>query len=217
MPVFSKGKVNILFLHIPKSAGSTIEKIADDFGWEESFSIRGKSLKEIRYCKASLQHLHVQPLESILEFEQFDSIFTVVRNPFSRFKSEYYWQRTQGITELSVDDWVSDTFEKYLGNSYIYDNHIRPQVEFIPRSPHQPQVFKLEEGGVERAKKLFLGFSNESENRNSWAKWLTSLFTPDRQEKRSLKYPEIEAKFERHYDRIVEFYKQDYSTLSYKI
>lgn len=217
MPVFSKDKINILFLHIPKSAGSTIEKIADDLGWEESFSIRGKPLKKIKYCKASLQHLHVQPLESILDFEHFDSIFTVVRNPFSRFKSEYYWQRNQGITELSVDDWVSDTFEKYQANSYIYDNHIRPQVEFIPSSTHQPQVFKLEEGGVERAKKLFLGLSSDSESRSSWAKRFTSRFATDRQEKRSSKDREIEDKFERHYDQVVKFYKQDYSTLFYKI
>lgn len=216
MPVFSKGKVNILFLHIPKSAGSTIEKIADDLGWEESFSIRGKSLKEIRYCKASLQHLHAKPLESILNFQQFDSIFTVVRNPFSRFKSEYYWQRSQRITELSVDDWVFDTFERYWKDSYVYDNHIRPQVEFLPSSA-QFEVFKLEERGVERAKELFCDYFNESRNVNSWVGRLRLLFTPERQEKRSMKDPEIEASFESHYERIVDFYKQDYSKLSYKI
>lgn len=216
MPIFSKGKINILFLHIPKSAGSTIEKIGADLGWKESFSIRGKSIEELKCCKASLQHLHAKPLATILNFDQFDSIFTIVRNPFSRFKSEYYWQRSQGITELSVDDWVLDTFERYLGNSYIYDNHIRPQVEFLP-SGVQVKIFKLEEGGVEKAKEEFWNLSSEPRNVNSWVRRLTSLFTPERQEKRSLKDPEIEAHFDCHYERIVEFYKQDYSTLSYKI
>lgn len=216
MPVFSKGKSNILFLHIPKSAGSTIEKIGADLGWEESFSIRGRSLEEIKYCKASLQHLHAKPLESILDLDHFDSIFTIVREPFSRFKSEYYWQQSQGITELSVDDWVPDTFEKYERNSYVYDNHIRPQVEFLPNSA-QLQVFKLEEGGVEDAKKIFLSLSKESRDVRSWAKRLTSLFTPERQEKQSVKDPDIEARFVLHYERIVEFYKQDYSTFGYKI
>lgn len=216
MPIFSKGKVNLLFLHIPKSAGSTVERIAGDLGWEESFSIHGKSLEEIKYCKASLQHLHVKPLESILYFEQFDSIFTIVRNPFSRFKSEYYWQRYQGITALSVDDWVFETFEKYLKNSYIYDNHIRPQVEFIPESPRF-QAFKLEEGGVDSVRELFLNFANQPISRKLYANWLPSLFRQNRQEKRSLKVPEIEERFNRHYDRIVEFYNQDYSALAYKI
>jgi len=216
VPVFSKGKSNIFFLHIPKSAGSTIEKIGVDLGWKESFSIRGKSLEEIKYYKASLQHLHAKPLESIFNFEQFDSIFTVVREPFSRFKSEYYWQKSQGITELSVDDWVLDTFEKYGHNSYLYDNHIRPQVEFLLHGT-QLQVFKLEAGGVESAKKIFSDLSEEPLNVNSRAKRLTSVFAPQRKEKRSVKDPEIETKFTRHYERIVEFYKEDYSAFSYKI
>lgn len=216
MPVFSKGKSNILFLHIPKSAGSTIEKIGSDLGWKESFSIRGKSLEEIKYFKASLQHLHAKPLESIFNLDQFDSIFTIVREPFSRFKSEYYWQRSQGITELPVDDWVLDTFEKYGRNGYVYDNHIRPQIEFLINGA-QFQVFKLEDGGVESAKKIFLNLSEEPENIKPWAKRLTSIFTSERKEKRSVKDPEIEASFAKHYERIVKFYKEDYSTFSYEI
>ena len=216
MPIFSKANINILFIHIPKSAGSTIEKIGSDMGWKESFSVRGKSLKEIRYCKASLQHLHAKPLESILNLEQFDSIFTIVRNPFARFKSEYYWQRSQEITDLCVDDWIIDTFEKYRGNSYIYDNHIRPQVEFIPTGTNL-EIFKLEDGGVEKAKEILYGLSKESANINSWVKRLTYFFTPERREKRSLKDPSIEARFAQNYDRIVEFYHQDYLKFSYEI
>lgn len=216
MPIFSKGKKNVLFIHIPKSAGSTIEKIGADLGWSESFSVRGKSLEDIRYYKASLQHLHAQPLESLFNLEDFDSIFTIVRNPFSRFKSEYYWQRSQRITELDIDDWVFDTFEKYSKNNHIYDNHIRPQVEFIP-SGVQVQIFKLEESAVESAQNVFLSLSKGSRCVKSRAKQLVSSFKPDTREKKSVKDPEIEARFKLHYERIVEFYKKDYLEFSYKI
>lgn len=213
MPVFSKGDKNILFLHIPKSAGSTIEKMGAELGWSESFSIRGKALREIRYCKASLQHLHAEPLELLLNMDEFDSIFTVVRNPFSRLKSEYYWQRAQRITDLGVDEWIADTFEKYSSNSYVYDNHIRPQVEFLPTAGNL-QVFKLEEDGVAKAKEVFLSLSPEKSR--SWAQKFTSLFAKKPQEKRSQKDPAIETIFSQHYEKIVKFYQDDYSVFSYK-
>ncbi|MGF2684930.1 sulfotransferase family 2 domain-containing protein [Marinobacter sp. DUT-3] len=216
MPVFSKGEMNILFVHIPKSAGSSIERIGSDLGWEESFSVRGKALKNLEYYKATLQHLHVEPLELLLNFDNFDAIFTVVRNPFYRFKSEYYWQRAQGITDLGVGEWICDTFEKYSRNQYVYDNHIRPQVDFL--SDHEKfQVFKLEEGGVDKAREVFLYLSSAQAPKNFWEKYVRPKLMLERQEKRSVKDPEVEAMFAEHYDKIVEFYKEDFSAFSYKI
>ena len=212
MPIFSKDNKNILFIHVPKSAGSSIEKIGSDLGWSESFSVRGKALKDLEYYKASLQHLHAESLELLLNLDKFDSIFTVVRNPFSRFKSEYYWQRSQRITNLDVDEWISDTLEKYSKDHYIYDNHIRPQVEFLPDHDNL-KVFKLEESGVERAKDIFLSFS--SGGGKSWKKLFFSKSIPYRQEKRSVKDPDIEVKFLDFYKEIVDFYEEDFLAFSY--
>lgn len=215
MPIFSKDNKTILFLHIPKAAGSSVENIGSSLGWRESFSIRGKTLEDLKYFKASLQHLHAEPLEILLNFDEFDSIFTVVRNPFARFKSEYYWQRAQRITDLGVDEWIAETFEKYCHNSYIYDNHIRPQVEFLPDSK-KLQVFKLEEGGVEEARKIFLNFSHQPGKIRSLLRRVTAHLAKEKQGKRSMKNPEIETKFAGYYDRIVEFYQKDYRAFSYK-
>jgi hypothetical protein len=216
VPVFSKDEKYILFIHIPKSAGSSIERTGTELRWNESFSIRGRALKDLKYCKATLQHLHAEPLELLLNLDEFDSIFTVVRNPFSRLKSEYYWQRSQNITNIGVDEWIVGTFERYPKNRYLYDNHIRPQVEFLP-DHEKLQVFKLEEGGVEKAKDIFLSLSPAPKKIKSWAKRLLTGFANERQEKRSEKDPEIEAKFAEHYEKIVEFYKEDYSAFSYKV
>ncbi len=47
-------------------------------------------------------------------------------------------------------------------------------------------------------------------------KQIVSRFLPERQEKRSEKDPEIEAKFAEHYEEIVDFYKKDFSAFSYE-
>lgn len=215
MPIFSKNNKTILFIHIPKSAGSSIERIGRETGWIESFSIKGKALKEVSYCKATFQHLHADVLSVLFDFEAFDSIFTVVRNPFSRFKSEYYWQRSQGITNLEVDEWVNETFNKYSNNPYIYDNHIRPQVEFVP-DYKKVEVFKLEEEGVQKAQDIFQRLSPEVSKYNSWKKKFRSNLTKYKHEKRSVKNLDVEAKFQDHYEKIANFYKADFVAFSYE-
>ncbi|MCL7945112.1 sulfotransferase family 2 domain-containing protein [Marinobacter sp. ATCH36] len=216
MPIFSKDEMNILFIHIPKSAGSSIERIGSDFGWRESFSVRGESLQNLEHYKATLQHLHAEPLESLLNPDKFDAIFTIVRNPFSRLKSEYYWQRSQRITDLSVTEWINDTFERYSKNHYLYDNHIRPQTEFLLDNERM-KVFKLEDNGIDKAKKLFIDLSYIRGQSNFVKRKFFSRLLPERQEKRSVKDRDIETEFNKHYNEVVDFYKEDFSFFSYDI
>lgn len=210
MPIFSKNRKNVLFIHIPKSSGSSISSLANDLGWQESFSIRGKSLDEIKFYKSSLQHLHAKALSEIFDFNAFDTIFTVVRHPFLRFKSEYYWQRSQGITNLNVDDWVKDTFEKYYTNPYIYDNHIRPQIEFIPNNCNI-KVIKIENNALNEVKDTLLELEDSFENKIPYLN-----LNHNRHDKKSLKDKNIEDAFEKHYNRIVAFYKDDLLAFSYE-
>lgn len=214
MPVFSNSNKNILFIHIPKTAGSSIEKIGKDLGWVESFSVRGRSLNDLKFYKSTPQHLHAKPLELIFNLDQFDSIFTVVRNPFNRLKSEYYWQYSQKITDLDVDEWVPATLDQYLYNAHIYDNHIRPQVEFLPKSK-KVEVLKLEEGGVELAKNIFLSLSPEVPTLGLWKSKFLSKSIPKVHIKRSAKDPSIEDKFKKHYNMIFNFYEKDFNSFSY--
>lgn len=216
MPIFLKNDKVVFFIHIPKSAGSAVERIARDLGWAEEFSIRKKSLNDIKYCKSSFQHLHAEVLDLIFKFEEMDSVFTIVRDPFSRLKSEYYWQARQGITNLNVKDWICDTFDKYESNNYVYDNHIRPQVEFLP-SGSNIKVFKLEEGGVLKAKNELLRVDPYYNRyleifRNIWFKIVNS-----ENDKVSTKEQKIEDEFMSYKDIIFKFYKNDYLAFSYDI
>ncbi|MGX9365641.1 sulfotransferase family 2 domain-containing protein [Desulfoplanes sp. PS50] len=214
MPVFSKNNKNILFIHIPKSAGSSIEQFGVDSGWIESFSVQGKSLRELKFYKCTPQHLHNEPLQYIFNLHEFDSIFTVVRNPFSRLKSEYYWQYSKKITALDVDEWVAHTFDQYEHNSYCHDNHIRPQVEFIPTCK-KVEIFKLEEGGVQKAENVFLRLSEKSSKFTSWKNRYFSKPIQSTHKKASIKDTRIESTFNKHYNRIIEFYRKDFDYFAY--
>jgi len=145
MPIFTKNKKNILFIHIPKCAGSSIEDAFKKNGYSISYLDRsGKTtLNHLREC--SPQHMDSKQLESIFNLSKFDEIFTIVREPIARLKSEIGMrlrERYNG-TEQQTDTWIKDTLLKYNANNYIFDNHIKPQSEFIVAGT---DVFKFEDG-----------------------------------------------------------------------
>jgi len=148
VPVFSKDNKKILFIHIPKAGGSTIENIFLKSGYAMEYHDHGKkkknSLNSVRKC--SPQHMHRDLINEIFIEESFDLIFTIIRNPINRFRSElaFRFKDSENIKEDQISKWVRRTLKKvYPRDNYIYDNHIRPQNEFIMKSS---KVFKLEDG-----------------------------------------------------------------------
>jgi len=211
MPVFTHDNNSILYIHIPKSGGSNIEYIASQNGWEESLSVRGKPLNQIKHYRSSPQHFHEGLLSEIFNFDEFDLVFTVVRNPFQRLKSEYYWQKTQGITSENPTAWIARVFEEYSANKYIYDNHIRPQTEFIPKSKNS-KVFKLEEGAMDSVKSIFY----RRNRRYSLVPFFNSHLHKN-VGKKSIKENAVEKEFEVNKKFIFEFYKEDFEILEYEL
>lgn len=149
MPVFSSDEFKILFIHVPKTGGSTIEH----FFYKSEFKVLYRdpssallnkgSLNRIRKC--SPQHMHAEMLTTVFDIDKFDYVFTLVRDPISRFKSEYAMRNSQNfdVSPEAVYQWLQTTLLHYNSNQFIYDNHIRPQAEFIVPGTH---VFKLEDG-----------------------------------------------------------------------
>lgn len=215
MPIFSKENKHILFIHIPKTAGSSIEKLANRLGWVEYLSIRGKSLDELKHFKASLQHLDAQQLSTLLNFHEFDLIFTVVRHPFSRLKSEYYWQKTQKITELPAKHWIDHVFYEYKKNQFCYDNHIRPQIDFIPQHT-ETTILKLEQNAISKAQELFNNILNPKNMSFRTERAIKSIITGNKKDKASNKTAEIETTFFEYYDKIIDFYQEDMKHFDYE-
>lgn len=132
MPVFRKDSKKILFVHIPKTGGSSIEAMMKRSGWECGFH----RVQPPGFLKITPQHYHGELLQTIFDINKFDFCFSVVRDPVSRFISEYKYRNkhkynSQLTTQIDINKWAKGVFKKYQKNKSIFDNHLRPQSEFV--------------------------------------------------------------------------------------
>lgn len=144
---------NTIFVHIPKNAGTSIEKY---LGMGSQVHLYAeKPLKEtaIKYDpKAFLrselyevenvppQHLTLAQLQKIIPSDIFSSFykFSVIRNPFDRLVSEYLYvknntaQKFQPYKQLSFIDFIDAVFTlSEKERLSIFDGHFNTQKSFI--------------------------------------------------------------------------------------
>jgi len=139
MPYFKNDYINVLFIHIPKTGGSSLELY---FSSKFNIPLNSKSLftfnedqqllnKNIQ-INSSLQHITYNQIVkySKLFNINFDNIkiITIVRNPYERIMSDLFYYRL--ITIDATKERVFDIINEYLV-SENYDNHNIPQHKFI--------------------------------------------------------------------------------------
>ena len=139
MPYFKNNDVNVLFIHIPKTGGSSMELY---FSSKFNIPLNNKSLylfiedevllNENMKINSSLHHI---TYNQIVEYSKifninFDNIkiITVVRNPYERIISDLFYYKL--ITIDTTKETVVNIINKYL-ISQDYDNHNIPQHKFI--------------------------------------------------------------------------------------
>ena len=200
--IFTKQGIKILFIHIPKTGGTTFTEAMTDLGWEPSFCIRGKSLNEISHLKTTPQHYHARILKRIFNLNEFDLKLAIIRNPFERTKSEFYWQNRKRKHHPEPEAWFRTTKEGYAKNKYIFDNHIRPQTHFI--AP-ETEIFKLEQNGIisaiDRCQNLMKSQTQQSPETHA------ALEVPSAG--KSIRKEEVEVQFEKIKEEINDFYQSD--------
>lgn len=139
MPIFLKDDKAILFVHIPKTGGSSIKKLFESMGWNTAehcpSSVHRKGDPNW-YRVISPQHQHAIGLKQLFRIERFDGVLMFVRNPVDRLSSEYFWRnRTENIKlrqlPLKFRSWWKESREAYLSDHGYLDNHLRPQWEFL--------------------------------------------------------------------------------------
>lgn len=149
MPILRCNGKLILFVHIPKTGGSTIEaylRLKGKVAFLEPRPSSGVS------CTG--QHFHADIYNSLFPRSFFDEIFCVIRDPVDRLRSEYKYRArpasarqrlrsfrfSSGRMSVQVghrrvcanfDEWVQEVLKAYELNTFINDNHIRPQADFI--------------------------------------------------------------------------------------
>lgn len=141
MPYFNNNDINLLFIHIPKTGGTSLE-----YYFSSKFKIplnnnslygyiNYKSLSDANMeIKSSLQHIthnQITRYSNIFQIH-FDNIkiITIVRNPYHRIISDLFFYHL--INTNTSKQEVFDIIIKYLrADPTTYDNHNIPQYKFI--------------------------------------------------------------------------------------
>jgi hypothetical protein len=134
----------IIFVHIPKTAGSSIENA---LGLLRSGCENGYGYKDIDGRPVALQHLLPDGIRKIIGEEAFSRYtkFTVCRNPYNRIVSEYHWRVCNKIGRVRSFDGFLDEVENVIKNNLYnnYSDHFIPQSDFIYDSEGNQMVDHL--------------------------------------------------------------------------
>jgi len=149
MGIYQRDNQHIHFIHIPKTGGTSIDRLLASKGWIKQHDVPPPDdmKNEIHVGKgrvSSHQHASLWKLwDKPVEYR-----FAVVRNPYERFASQCkQFAKAEGHVGISPA-YVLKKFEHVynvaipnlgLGTD---DNHMRPQHEFVDDTTH---VFRLED------------------------------------------------------------------------
>jgi hypothetical protein len=141
MPYFHKDDINLLFIHIPKTGGASLERyfskkydIPINLNMMWGFLPKEEKEQNDIRISSSLQHLTYKSLMKYSEFFKIKSenlkIMSIVRNPYNRIISDLFWCHV--ITKTSSKEEVYSAISKILSNYRgQYDNHFYPQYTYV--------------------------------------------------------------------------------------
>ncbi len=148
MPLCRIGTKLIYFCHVPKCGGTAVEKYLENrFGRLAFLDPHFYAMDaENRWPKSSPQHIPDQELTRLFPAGFFDASFAIIRHPVDRLASVFLYQRLlekRIAKDVRFENWLEILADQKAENPYIYDNHIRPMIDFVPKTAN---VFRLEDG-----------------------------------------------------------------------
>ena len=147
MPISHKHKT--IFIHIPKTAGTSIERSLG-IGEKNKDSFRHHDEHVVDKIKYALQHYTSKMLINntlIKPYWKSYYKFTIVRHPYTRVLSEYFWKKGKKTQGLEFDH---QDFKDHLKSYYekIDTDHKLSQTEYVYSSDGKiliDEIFKFEE------------------------------------------------------------------------
>lgn len=150
MPLFRIAGKTVLFIHVPKTGGTSVENALSKLA-PMSMHSRGRKENRLRMGGERqgrgipLQHLHAAPLAALLDPALVDYAFLIVRNPVDRLISEYRHSRELGRPEtlFGFSAWLRFSLAVARQVPGFRNNHFRPQSDF---ACFGAKIFRFEDG-----------------------------------------------------------------------
>lgn len=135
MPYFKNNDVNLLFIHIPKTGGTSVEHYLSK---KFDIKLNMDSLYSIRSKRDGIPYQHLDLITVITNYNTFHidlrglSILTVVRNPYHRIISELSFIHLidNNTTPEQIFNHIKNIIIQYQ-SGVQRDGHVRPQYEMI--------------------------------------------------------------------------------------
>ncbi len=161
MPLYRINDRIVLFLHVPKAGGTSVNR----FLAAQGAAVPEVKAREQTWAPCPAQHFHAALWRQMIPETLPDLVFTVVRDPVRRLESEFHYRHLRrGRTRLigldvrirpiaSLDDaarsryfgrWAADALQRRARDPFHLSNHLRPQVEFADWPGLIP--YRLEDG-----------------------------------------------------------------------
>jgi hypothetical protein len=136
MPYFYNNEVNILFIHVPKTGGTSVEKyFSKKFEIELNKDSLYTTLPKDFFDNISFQHQTYNIIRNNKKTFRIDyenlKVYSIVRNPYTRIMSDLFFKNI--IKEHFNKDKVYTTIKDYISDSknVKHDNHRIPQYLFL--------------------------------------------------------------------------------------
>lgn len=126
MPLARVGGKILFFAHIPKTGGTSIETYLASKG-----VLAFHAKRKVMWAKTTPQHMHADVHVKFIPDGFADHAFTVMRDPKDRFVSEFLHQKRNSRPNEKFNVWARRMIEERGQSPAAYDNHIRPQVDFL--------------------------------------------------------------------------------------
>lgn len=130
--MFVNARKKIFFIHIPKTGGTAFKKMVGGFGRI------GESHDRLKDCDLS-------------EYRDY-RFLTIVRNPYTRYASEYVHRHTAGdqfLEKTGLPECTLKDFPSYF-NTMKEIGELQVQADYIDHPTVAPEVFKYEEADLSK-------------------------------------------------------------------
>lgn len=139
---FQNNKETLQFIHIPKKAGTSIENLGNKFGikW-------GRFIEREKYPLSEKPCDYYHWLSPYFIRQKNTKYFAIVRNPYDKIISEFYYVGGQKDERYSSNShlksfylWLDDKYKVIKSNKHWNNCHILPQHEYIFDSSGKKRV-----------------------------------------------------------------------------